>query len=282
MATHRDRLQWLRQRARRVHQPSEHDVANPDATVTWATRALLRAESAEDVAGIVAEVVDQLGGRVVPAHTDDPDALPLDVSFGVSEPMLPTADPGSPAGIALARHLPTLVADARAAIDTIQRTAHLSATVARDPDTGLETRATFARELGRMTTDDAVLVVRITVPEAPDGTDDHLHAAMTTFATHLHDQLASEDHAARLEEDEFGVLLHRPGSAGTQVVVTRLRRDWERLHPQVLVHVGAATFETTGPDALRASYDALDRDLDAHDQRGGDLADGDMPERSTP
>ncbi len=87
------------------------------------------------------------------------------------------------------------------------------------------------------------------------------------------------------------MLLHRPGRAGTQVVVTRLRRDWERLHPQVPVHVGAATFETTGPDALRAAYDDLDRDLADHDLSDGlltdddrpddDWAGGDLPERST-
>ncbi len=278
MPAHRDRLRALRERARRSHTPPDVGAggADPEATVVWATRALLRAESVEDVAGIVAQVVDQLGGRVVPATEDDPHALPLDVSFGVSEPMLPTADPDSPASAALARHLPTLVADARAAIDTIQRTAHLSATVARDPDTGLETRATFVRELGRMTTDDAVLVVRVSVPESPEGTDDDLHTAMVAFASHLHGRLGSEDHAARLEEDEFGVLLHRPGRAGTQVMVTHLRRDWEGLHPEVPLHVGAAAFETTGTDAMHAAYDDLDRDL-AED----DLADGDMPERST-
>src|SRR5690606_26063038 len=200
--------------------PCPPSVPGPGPTPPPTTRDLLRAESSEDVARIVANAIDVLGGSVVPATSDDPNALPLDVSFGMSEPMLPTAPPGSPALDAISRHLPALVADARQANDGIIRTAQLATDVATDPVTGLQTRATFTRELGRLREDDAVVVMRVTVPEpATPEDDDGLEDAVREFASHLQAQRGPSDHAARLEEDEFGLLLRQTGIAGTHVAV---------------------------------------------------------------
>lgn len=233
----------------------------PTEVVAWATRDLLRAETAEEVAGIVATAIDRLGGRVVPAHVEDPEALPLDVSFGVSEPMLPTADAGTPASTHLHRYLPGLVADARHTADTIHRTAQLADDVATDPTTDLETRATFVRELNRLREHDAVVVVRLTVPEPAPGEDDGMDVVVRTFANHLRDRLERGDHAARIEEDEFGVLLRGTGTAGTTVAVARLRSGWEEVRPDVDLSVGVALFRDSGTATLRAAYDALDHDL---------------------
>ena len=242
--------------------PQTGSAVVPTEVVAWATRDLLRAESAEEVAGIVAHAIDRLGGQVVAATRQDPDALPLDVSFGVSEPMLPTAPAGTPAGRQLQRYLPGLVADARHAVDTIQRTAHLSADVATDPATDLATRATFVRELNRLREHDAVVVVRVTVPEPAPGEDDGLEEVVTEFAHHLRDRLHRGDHAARIEEDEFGVLLHGAGAAGTTVEVARLRSGWELVRPDVRLTIGAARYRDSGTASLRDAYDALDRELD--------------------
>ncbi len=247
--------------------------------VSWATRELLHAESTEEVAGIVARTVDRLGGHVVPAGADDPDALPLDVSFGVSEPMLPTAPVGSAARADLERHLPGLVSDARRAADIVLRTAHLSADVATDSHTGLETRASFVRELHRLRRDDAVVVVRLTVPEPDPGDEDELDEAVTAFAAHLLARLHPGDHAALIEEDEFGVLLRGTGTAGTTVAVARLRSGWEQEHPDITLTVGVAPFRDSGTASLQAAYARLDREL------AGDDADHEgapPPERSTP
>lgn len=231
-----------------------------ESILAWATRDLLRAESAEDVAEVLAEVVDRLGGQVVPARTAPPHALPLDVGVGLSEPMLPTADPGSPALAALHEHLPTLVADARRVRDRILRTAHLSATVGRDPTTGLQTRAAFVRALGQLRPDDRVLVVRVEVPEPTDEVDDGLDDAVLAFAAHLQGRLGVDDQAARIEEDEFGVLLRRPAPAGDDAGAW-LQDTWAPPAPGVRLHVGAAAFRDSGVATLRAAYEALDRDL---------------------
>ena len=242
--------------------PRTGTVAVPTEVLAWATRDLLHAESAEEVAGIVAHAIDRLGGQVVPAHLDDPDALPLDVSFGVSEPMLPTAPEGTAAARQLQRYLPGLVADARRVADTILRTAQLSADVATDPVTDLETRATFVRELNRLREHDAVVVVRLTVPEPPPGEDDGLEEVVRTFADHLRDRLHRGDHAARIEEDEFGILLRGTGAAGTTVEVARLRSGWEDIRPDVSLTIGVAPYRDSGTATLREAYDGLDRELD--------------------
>lgn len=272
MTTARDRARALRRHARTWFAPpgaTTDTTANPGAgppdpatVVAWATRDLLRAESSEDIARIVANTIDVLGGWVVPAADDDPSALPLDVSFGMSDPMLPTAAPGSAALDALTRHLPGFVADARQANDVLLRTAHLAGDVATDPVTGLQTRATFTRELGRLREDDAVVVLRVTVPEpATPEADDGLEDAVRDFAAHLHAQRDPADHAARLEEDEFGLLLHQTGIAGTTVAVERLRRSWQATRPDTTLDLGVAHFRESGTATLRAAYEALDAAL---------------------
>lgn len=273
MSTPRHDARTLRQRARAwfaghdptapTARPADAPGPTPESVVAWATRDLLRAESSEDVARIVANAIDVLGGRVIAAWEDDGTALPLDVSFGMSEPMLPTADPGSRALEVMRRHLPALVADARQAHDNILRTAHLSAGVATDPVTGLSTRATFTRELHRLHEDDAVVVMRVTVPAPPAGEDDHLEEAVRQFATYVQAQRGSGDHAARIEEDEFALLLRQTGSAGTTVVVNRLRQAWAGARPDVDLHVGVALFHDDGVTTLRDAYAALDDELAA-------------------
>lgn len=240
----------------------------PTEVIAWSTRDLLHAETVEEVAGIVAHAVDRLGGRLVPATADDPDALPLEIGFGVSEPMLATAPAGTTAAAQLQRYLPGLVADARRAADTILRTAHLSADVATDPATGLETRAHFVRELQQLREHDAVVVVRLTLPEPAPGEDDGLDDVVRAFADHLRDRLHRGDHAARIEEDEFGVLLRATGAAGTTVAVARLRRGWEQVRPDVTLTIGVASFRDNGTATLREAYVALDRELD--DDTAGD------------
>jgi GGDEF domain-containing protein len=274
MTTAREHARALRRHARTWFAPPgapatpdpdlRATTPDPATVIAWATRDLLRAESSEDVARIVANTIDVLGGWVVPATTDDPSALPLDVSFGMSEPMLPTAPPDSPALDALTRHLPGFVADARQANDVIVRTAHLATDVATDPVTGLQTRATFTRELGRLREEDAVVVLRVTVPEPDEPeADDGLEDAVRAFASYLQAQRGPSDHAARLEEDEFGLLLRQTGIAGTTVAVERLRRSWRAAHPDTGLHLGVAHFRDSGTATLRDAYDALDQALDA-------------------
>ncbi|MFP5328195.1 MAG: EAL domain-containing protein, partial [Acidimicrobiia bacterium] len=81
-----------------------------------ALRALLHATTPEEVVGIAIDLVHDLGGVVVPATLDDGTAMPVDLSFGVGEPLLPYADPVSVPRMLLEELLPRFVEDARHAV----------------------------------------------------------------------------------------------------------------------------------------------------------------------
>ena len=72
-----------------VPPPIEPSADAPLSAVLDATRALLWIESPTAVAEIARDLVEALGGRVVPAPDATEDALPVDVSFSVGQPLLP-------------------------------------------------------------------------------------------------------------------------------------------------------------------------------------------------
>lgn len=82
-----------------------------------ATRSIVRATSVERVVGLLSAVVHRLGGRVVPALEEHPDALPIDLSFGATSRMYP-ATGGDAAVEARIRHvLPALIEDAQIVLE---------------------------------------------------------------------------------------------------------------------------------------------------------------------
>lgn len=96
-----------RDRRRPLARPRTPRGIDPEAVVAAheATRRLLDATDPTDVLDAVRDLVEELGGAVVPARLADAEALPMDLSFGLSEPLLATAPPAS-----LARmHLETLL-----------------------------------------------------------------------------------------------------------------------------------------------------------------------------
>lgn len=97
--------------------------ATGDAVRLAATRALLFAESREEVAAVLHTAVNDLGAGVVPARIADmqPHAMPLDVSLGVGEPRVVVVDPLSMAAMRCSHQLPGLVEDAQLAAGRCDR-----------------------------------------------------------------------------------------------------------------------------------------------------------------
>jgi hypothetical protein len=100
--------------------PAEHDF-EVAAIVHQATRALLQIGSAREAVRILVAVVEQLGAEAVPAHLAGDSALPIDLSFGEVEPLLPVAEPLSVARLRLEEVLPGLVEDARRMVALVRR-----------------------------------------------------------------------------------------------------------------------------------------------------------------
>ena len=98
-----------------------------------ATRALLWITSPSDAAAVARDLVEALGGRVVPASETGPDVLPVDVSVGEGTPMLASAPLDSRARSLLDRHLPEFMRDAHRAIELVERVARLADDASVDP-----------------------------------------------------------------------------------------------------------------------------------------------------
>lgn len=81
---------------------------------------LIRMNDHTDAADIVADLVSDLGGEVVPATEADADALDLDISFGSGEPRLPTPRAMSPARVRLEFVLPEIAEGARRMVELLR------------------------------------------------------------------------------------------------------------------------------------------------------------------
>ena len=112
---------WGPRMSQDTETPAEPHDQVPGA-VYEATRSLLRLRTGSDARRIAEHLVRELGGRLVPAGTDDPGVLPVDVSFGDGEPLLPAAPPGSAARALLERHLTPFLLDARHVLELSGRT----------------------------------------------------------------------------------------------------------------------------------------------------------------
>ena len=81
----------------------------PAEVLMGATRALFWVESATDAKLIAVNLVSALGGSVVPSSRMDGDALPVDLSFGQGEPVVPCAPTNSAARMLLERCMPSFI-----------------------------------------------------------------------------------------------------------------------------------------------------------------------------
>lgn len=77
-----------------------------------ATRQLLWIATPAEAADVAKNLITVFGGETVPARSSTSDSLPLDVSFGQNDPLVPSAPAFSAARRLLERHLPSFMLDA--------------------------------------------------------------------------------------------------------------------------------------------------------------------------
>ena len=118
------RVAAVRQRRRTAAAAGQSDWEVLQAT-HQATRALLYITSVREATEILMAAVQRLGGATIPASQADSWALPIDLSFGDGEPILPVAEPLSLARMQLEQVLPGLVEDARRAVQLLRRSEDL-------------------------------------------------------------------------------------------------------------------------------------------------------------
>lgn len=253
----------------------ERTTAAADATtepdqqaVLEATRGLLWIESAADVRSIATRLTQALGGDVVPAAQADNDALPVDLSFGHGEPLLPRAPDPSVARLLLTRHLPRFVRDAHRAIEFAERSERLAEDAAIDPLTGLANRRMIGRAMGRLETGDVVVLLDLDHFKALN--DTHGHAAgdqvLRTLGRTIRGAIRATDHAGRYGGEEFVLLLTGADTAAeTETILSRLAESWAGVRPyEITFSAGIGRVV----DDAQGALDAADRALYAAKDSG--------------
>jgi diguanylate cyclase (GGDEF)-like protein len=253
--------------ARAFGAPPGAEDPDGQATVLAATRALLLAETREDVARILGNAIHDLGGAIVPARLAVGATLPVDVSLGAGEPRVVVVDPMTPAASRLATHLPTLVEDALVAAarcGILQRERRRAST---DVLTGVATRTEIGPRLGAARAGDAVCVLDLDGFKALNDTAGHAAGdeALRAFGALLRASMRDSDFCGRYGGDEFLVLTSAP-LAAVRDRMRALAGDWARLPGHgTTVSVGIAV---VGPGGAPAAVDAADRAM-YRAKRGG-------------
>lgn len=230
-----------------------------------ATRALLTASTPQEVAAVVATLVRDLGGGLVPARLSQSDlAVQIDVSLGLTEPLLPWAEPVSVASMRLSRVLPGFVADARLVFDRLQGDARRAEEAERDSLTGLLTRRAWMRRLGAATPGDAVCLIDLDHFKAAN--DRAGHAAGDAVLRAIGDLLLRvfrpDDACGRYGGDELAVLVTAMPAEVLAARVDQLRASWQQQRPPAAADVGLSIgVAQIGEHQPRLALQAADRAL---------------------
>lgn len=242
--------------------PSSDD---PKALVAQlaATQALLRAESAAEVSDVVSTLVHDLGGVLVPARFADPrSALAVDVSLGVGEPMLPSADPVSVAAMRLSAVVPEFLETARLVLSRLQSEVRRDDEATRDQLTGVLTRRAWMRRLSSAAPGDGICLVDLDHFKAVNDTAGHAagDAVLRAIGALMLRTFRKGDSCGRYGGDEFVALA--PGLSGEalRAKCDRLRQTWLRERPpdggQVGLSIGVAEVDVEGGRAALLAADA--------------------------
>jgi len=232
-----------------------------------ATRSLLRLRTGGDARRVAEHLIRELGGQLVPAGTDDPSVIPVDVSFGDGEPLLAAAPPGSAARALLERHLTPFLLDARHVLQLNGRDHRFSESAATDLLTGLPNRRMLGRALGRLSVEDTVIMLDL----------DHFKRVNDTFGHAAGDEVLSEfgrvlratvrgrDSVGRYGCEEFLIVLAPGGDADG--LLQRLRAEWLANRPVPITFSAGVAASAGDPDetvslADKALYQAKEAGRD--------------------
>jgi diguanylate cyclase (GGDEF)-like protein len=230
-----------------------------------ATQALLRAESAAEVGGVVSTFVHDLGGGLIPARYADPaTVIPLDVSLGLSEPLLPFADPVSVAAMRLRAVLPEFLEAARLVLSRLQGDLRRDEEASRDQLTGVLTRRAWMRRLSGAVPGDSVCLIDLDHFKTVNDTGGHAagDAVLRAIGGLMLRTFRKDDSCGRYGGDELVCLT--PRSPGPSLVARceQVRQAWEQERPiagaQVGLSIGVAEVdERGGLAALRSADSAM-------------------------
>lgn len=235
--------------------PATDTLAVAPLALFEATRSLLQLETAVDAQRITVDLIRGLGGAVVAGGTASVDILPADVSFGEGDPLAAAAAPGSAARALLDRHLTPFLLDAHRALELSGRVAQLAETASIDALTSLPNRRTLEHALGRLTLDEAVIILDLDHFKRIN--DEHGHAAgddvLRVFGRVLRGLVRARDFAGRFGGEEFVFIL--AGASSADSLLQRLRGEWLNHRPYPVTFSAGIARSTGSPDQTMALAD---------------------------
>jgi diguanylate cyclase (GGDEF)-like protein len=240
------------------------DDAEAAAVELAATRALLEVTSPTEAAEVVATLVHDLGGGLVPARLAESASVPIDVSLGLSEPLLPWAEPVSVAELRLGSVLPEFVDAARRVVSRLQGDTRRFDELEHDALTGLLTRRAWMRRLGSARAGDAVALIDLDNFKSVNDSSGHAAGdeVLRSLGALLVRTFRGEDACGRYGGDEITCL--SPGMPVHRLVerLDHMRHEWEQsrsdARTSVGLSIGVAAVTGYGP---RAALTAADRAL---------------------
>lgn len=232
-----------------------------------ATQALLKAESGPEVRTIVWTLVHALGGKMTPARGADPaTVLPIDLSLGLAEPMLPLAAPASEAEVRIREVLPGFLDSARLVLSRIHATNRRDKEASRDQLTGLLTRRAWMRRLAAAVPGDSVCLIDLDHFKAVNDTGGHAagDALLRAIGQVVLGAFRTGDSCGRYGGDELVCLTQAFSAQDLFRRCEDLRQTWEAGRPPAGADVGlsigvAEVRESGGLTALQAADAAMYR-----------------------
>lgn len=223
-----------------------------------ATRALLWVSSKADARNVARDLVASLGGTAVPAEEDRSDTLPIDLSFGDGQPLVPCAPSGSVAMTLLERYLPSFVNDARRAVEVNSKIGRFSIDASIDSLTGLANRRMTDRALGRLARGDTVIMCDLDFFKKINDRFGH-HAGdevLRAFGEAIRASVRGRDFVGRYGGEEFVFILAH--AEDPEAFLQRLKTVWVASRPyEVSFSAGIAVVESDPSLALPAADRAL-------------------------
>ena len=214
-----------------------------------ATRSLLRTRDALAAQQIVFTLCRALGAEVAAADADLPDSVPLDISLGEGEPMLPvTSDPR--VRTLLSRYLVPAVSDARSMVESRLSSERLVQMATMDTLTGVWSRASLTYAVNHMSRGDCVALIDLDHFKNINDTLGHDagDTVLASFAAHLRAGVRDRDMVGRLGGEEFVVVFPATTIEGAYDVLSRLRASWQTSSP-LPITFSAGIAGVTGLDA---------------------------------
>lgn len=225
-----------------------------------ATRNILRTRDARAARDIVLALCRALGAEVATAEAGLPDSVPMDMSLGEGEPLLPvTSDPR--VRFLLTRYLVPAVSDARSVVENKHTSERLVQMATIDTLTGVWSRSSLTYAVNPMRVGDCVALIDLDHVKNVNDTLGHDagDTVLASFVAHLRAGVRARDIVGRFGGEEFVVVLPATTIDDAFDTLNRLRTSWLASASPLTVtfSAGVAAMTELDGDTDKAGQDAL-------------------------